>query len=55
MEWLLLLLGACVGSAANRIRGGFLTDRFRVGGQFQRLIYAALMAALMLGAMAASG
>ena len=45
---LAMLLGAVVGALANRIRGGLLTDRWRVGGQFQRLIYAALMTAVML-------
>jgi hypothetical protein len=54
MEWLMLPVGACVGAVAFRVRGGLLTDRWRVGGQFQRLCYAVLMAALTLGAMAAS-
>lgn len=46
-----LIAGAVAGAAAFRVRGGWITDR-RPGfsGQLQRLIYAAIMTAVMLAA-----
>jgi len=45
-----LVAGAAVGALAFRVRGGWLGDLWGVPGQSSRLLYAALMAAVMLGA-----
>jgi hypothetical protein len=45
-----LVLAAGAGAIAFRIRGGLLSDRWKISGQLQRGVYAAIMAAVMLAA-----
>lgn len=48
---LALAAGACLGAAAFRIRGGWITERWPgFGGQAQRMVYGAVMACVTVAA-----